>query len=805
MVRAGFSGAETGHEHAEGMTLTAGGSAATIQTSVKRSGVYAYQCNSGAGNQTSYVSTPWTSSGSTFFRAYFRVSALPSSTVSLLRPITNRISARLTSGGKIQLWNDNAGTQIGSDSSATIAIDTWYRLELWNGEGGSGAVDDGALRLDGTTVASFTDLSLGDTSSLWTVGWLDAPGANTSLYLDDLAINNSTGSDQTSWPGEGKIILLVPTADSVRDALWTGGAGGTSNLYEAVNNLPPTGAASASATDASQIEHAGGAGGTTDDYEATMTTYSAAGLVSGDTVTVVQYLAVHGEDISTGAKLLSFQLLSNPSDTDSGNVTAGTSAVGAYPTNWLVRRNGAVYAPSVTLGTAPVARVRRPETASRVASVCFMGILVEYVHSEGDDTGTISSGTLAVAGQSVTGQTDTLAAVATGGHAVTGQSVTANPVALGEVAPGDLAVAGQTITADTGSVATVAAGAHAVAGQTVTGEAGSVGTIATGSHTVAGQTVTGEAGSVGTIATGAHTVAGQTVTGQVGSVGTISTGEHVASGQTVTGIDGGTGDTGTMSTGSHAVTGQTVTGTAESTAAIATGSHAVAGQAVTGEAGAVGAVAVGSLTLSGQAVSGTAGAVGTIGAGELAVSGQTVIGEETGGASETGTILAGSLAVTGQAVAGIAASVGTVATGELAVSGQDVTADPAVLAAVATGGHAVSGQAVSADPAVLGAIASGALAIDGQTIVALWDSVALIATGEYAVAGQTMTGFTGIIPSAWLADLTRVVASGPDLSRATVPLALTRTTTGLALRRATASRALTRTTTDPPILTRTPD
>jgi hypothetical protein len=613
MARAQTTGAESNDATIEQVSLAISGATVVIQSTVKRSGTYAYHCNSGAGGVTSYLGAlAMSSSGASYVRFAIRVSTLPSSTVRICRPQASNanISVRLTSGGKLQLWNEVAASQIGSDSAATIAVDTWYRVELYWNEAGAGAVDDGELRLDDTTVASFTNLDLGTTSGTFQFGWVDSPGANRSLYVDDLCQNTTTGSDQNSWPGDGKIVLLLPISDSIRDALWTGGAGGTSNLFEAVNNTPPTG--TASETDSTQIEHAGGAGGTTDDYEATMTTYSTAGLVSGDTVTVVQLLVAHGEDINTGTKVLSSEVLSNPAIASSGNFNAGNDAgaLATYPSTWTIHRGTIAYAPSVTLGTSPVMRVRRPETANRVASVCFMGMLVEYAPpGVVDATGTIASGSLSVSGQSITGTgvAPATGTVATGSLTVSGQSITGTPISLGSVATGSHAVSGQSVAAVAGSIGTVAAGAHVVSGQAVAGQAGTLATVATGSHAVSGQAVTAQSGALATVAAGSHAVSGQAVAADAGTIGTVATGGLVVAGQTVTGTEGGAPETGTIATGGHAISGQSITAQVGAAGTVAAGAHVVSGQSVTGQAGALGTVATGSLTVSGQDVSATTG------------------------------------------------------------------------------------------------------------------------------------------------------------------------------------------------------
>jgi len=95
----------------------------------------------------------------------------------------------------------------------------------------------------------------------------------------------------------------------------------------------------------------------------------------------VSFMESDGEDIATGTKLLNFEVISNPAIASPGNVTAGDNAgaLGTYPTAWTDRlHQSPTYNPTVDLQASPVMRVRRPETASRVASVCFMAMLVDY-------------------------------------------------------------------------------------------------------------------------------------------------------------------------------------------------------------------------------------------------------------------------------------------------------------------------------------------------------------------------------------------------------------------------------------------
>lgn len=373
-------------------SVQAGAIAATIDSGVFRSGAFSAKfATAGVSNGTSMITdlrAAEVALATTYYgRIYLRFDNLPAGTVKVVQWYTAvtgaLVAARITSAGKVQLWNSVAASQIGSDSDETITANDgkWHCFEL-SCLTDTGSVDTTELRLNGTSVASATGLALTDSAiGRFGYGWIDAPGTSKVMYADDGAINDSTGAVQNVWPGQGKVVLLVPISDSARATLWTTNAGTTTTNFEAVNNIPPVGIAANTTPDNAYEKHAGGATGTTDAYDANMTTYTTAGLVSTDAISLVQGVVSAGEEIATGTKNLSFEVLSNPvvGSTGSFDVTLGTSGLQAtWPDKWWSKWGPAVSGPVVTLGTSPVMRVIRPETALRVASVAAMGLYVEY-------------------------------------------------------------------------------------------------------------------------------------------------------------------------------------------------------------------------------------------------------------------------------------------------------------------------------------------------------------------------------------------------------------------------------------------
>ncbi len=359
-----------------------GGNVPTRDTGTKRTGNASYKSDTGAGSADSYMSTPtalWSAVAGkiVYFRAYFLFTALPSANGFIAT--IGAASVRVTTAGKLQLINFPA-TQIGSDSVDTIATSQWYRIELaLTYDGTATSFSAAELRMDGTTVASSSGLSLTvDTAANW--GWPVSPAANSVVYADDVAVNDSTGAANNTWPGSGKVIMMCPISDNNRGA-WTqgAGAGGTTNLWDAVNNTPPVGVADASATATTQIKNRT----TTNpsNYDGNLDTYTNAGVGTADTVNSIQVWTVTGEDPATGTKAGTVSMVSNPAiGTASFNFGNDAGTQGTYLGLWFWSKTAISEAPSVTKGSAPVIRITCTSgaTAARSASCCFLGAYVDY-------------------------------------------------------------------------------------------------------------------------------------------------------------------------------------------------------------------------------------------------------------------------------------------------------------------------------------------------------------------------------------------------------------------------------------------
>lgn len=249
----------------------------TIDTTIFRSGAASGKVmnpSGGVGKYAQYDFSATDVNGPFYARTYIYVGVLPDVTTTIAsfsssagpQPATVQLS---TTGTLILRYNDGA-TVIGSPSS-TLSTATWYMLELKidrSPAAGSQIID---ARLDGTSFASASNLTITNATDGFTVGIdLEGEGASVgTVYFDDIAVNDSTGSAQTSWPGSGKIVHLRPNAAGDTTA-WT-------NDYTFVDEITPN--------DATDFANAGTTIGNKDEHN--ITDIATAGLNASDSITLV--------------------------------------------------------------------------------------------------------------------------------------------------------------------------------------------------------------------------------------------------------------------------------------------------------------------------------------------------------------------------------------------------------------------------------------------------------------------------------------------------------------------------------------
>jgi hypothetical protein len=341
----------------------------SVQSSIVRSASYAIRANPTAG-QSSITITPRPAGGGTrtfamSCRFYLRVAALPSGSACRIytadESVTLNTNGTLTAGG-------------GSASSQALSVDgLWHRIEV-----------NGNSNLDATGMEVYVDGVLWSSDSGATFPATPASvqiGAffnNTTadLYFSDLLFDDASFST-TGLPGDGLVKLLLPTADPGALNSWTNGGGGTTSIFEGVNNIPPTGAAAS--TNGIKIKNAASGGNL--DYTPTMQTYLAAGIPVGSRINAVMAICNDGEEVATATKAGGVWVASNPAQGAGGNsfdYGDDGGALGTFPTGWKTHVGPVTSNPSVTLSTAPTMTVRKTTSTTRVVDVDFMGIYVDY-------------------------------------------------------------------------------------------------------------------------------------------------------------------------------------------------------------------------------------------------------------------------------------------------------------------------------------------------------------------------------------------------------------------------------------------
>lgn len=272
--------------------------------------------------------TPFsTSSTRVFARFRFKVSALPSSDnvaqyFDLYSGATNVVSVQVTNNGTIYhgvCYYNNFASSL--PSGFTVTPGTWYTLEIEYDSTPANGSEVFRVRLNGSVVDSATNLNF-TTKTVNTIssGVYNGSGGSVSdgaveCYLDDLAVNDTSGSAQTSFPGEGHIVHLHPSA--------SGDNAATAGTFAEIDEITPDD----SATDRIQLDTAT----TIADYN--VEAPSNAGIGSGDSVILVEVGVRIKEEVSTTTSYnLRIKSAAGGTTTSSGATDAGNTAYRTNPT-----------------------------------------------------------------------------------------------------------------------------------------------------------------------------------------------------------------------------------------------------------------------------------------------------------------------------------------------------------------------------------------------------------------------------------------------------------------------------------------
>lgn len=379
MTKLTFSGFELG-EVASGTEFGGHNGTVTVVSTGQRSGNHAAQITAAS----SWVATGVGGSVSTtfFLRTYVNMSANPTAQIGVMGLATGNTAAAtlgeiyLETNGTLTLRLNN-GTALAT--SAPIALGAYVMVELGVAYPASGA-STLTLRWAGMTVGTGTGSATVHTSCAF--GNFRAAAVGATMLLDDISVNNSAGTSNNSWCGPGAVIALWPVSDSSRTG-FTAGAGGTTSLFDAVNNHPPTGLASGSATNGSQIKDA--TSNTTDNYVANMGAYTdsiasgGGGMGDSDSVRALALLALIGNSTAT-ARTLGITGVTNPAIAEGTDTTSGTA--GTYPNGWTDIGSNIIQVPTVTLSSKPTVKIRKGTATTDAVQCCAFFVTVDYTPAQ---------------------------------------------------------------------------------------------------------------------------------------------------------------------------------------------------------------------------------------------------------------------------------------------------------------------------------------------------------------------------------------------------------------------------------------
>lgn len=243
------SGGASGYEW-DIITTTGGGFLApTITTSNVRTGTYAGNISSLASGSLAYFGATVATSNLTvvYVRAYVYFTTLPSAenTIIVLNNTANAttpvVYLTVDNGGLLRLYDEDG--QIGSASSA-LSTGAYYRIEIKmdaSAAAGSHVVEAKIAGAAAFASSSTRSLSSGIATVLFGGNLLAEAQTTGDWNFDDIAINDNSGSSQTSYPGSGKVVYLRPNGAGASNT-WLktnrATAGDTSN-YTLTNENPP--------------------------------------------------------------------------------------------------------------------------------------------------------------------------------------------------------------------------------------------------------------------------------------------------------------------------------------------------------------------------------------------------------------------------------------------------------------------------------------------------------------------------------------------------------------------------------------
>lgn len=271
-----------------------------ISTTIHRAGTASLRITPAGATQ--YVEHQLTSGvvQRTFHRFYLYITTLPAADCNIYGIGQSGYFpgvVRLTTTGQLQLRDAQAAVNLGSPTAA-LSTGRWYRVELdFTDIAGTVTAGVSAFRgyLDGVQFADTLCSNINGFSRV-RAGAIQAASA-LDICIDDIAVNDTSGTAQTGLPGPGCVVHLqaAGTGDNNGFETAVGGTAGAANNYTRVSEVTPNDATSYNQTTATGTA-------TIDDFAVSSPT--TAGIGASDTINVVAVGARIGSDATTAASIV---------------------------------------------------------------------------------------------------------------------------------------------------------------------------------------------------------------------------------------------------------------------------------------------------------------------------------------------------------------------------------------------------------------------------------------------------------------------------------------------------------------------
>lgn len=356
----------------------------SVTNTVARSGTYSFRSLNTGATATSFCRMNFAAAnanGPFFARAYIRLDDAPAAITNIFMFGDGSAviaGIRLATNATFELWDT---AKIGSSSSAiTVNDGAWHLLELkyFNNTGTTKGEFD--ARLDGVSFSSTTAAAAPGGVVRVVIG-VNTTTTSYDMYFDDCAVNDSTGSSQTSFPGSGSIVHIHPDSAGDNNAftVQVGGTAGAANNFTRVLEVTPNDATDYNADVLS---------GTIDDFNMDATPAS---INSSATINVVEVHSRFAGALTINEAAFKVRIKS----ASGGTVSEGT-AVTPTATTWSSDDVSTPQLPTLVLyndpdgnawkkGTLDTAQVgyRISTTNTNAAQISTVWTLIDYTAGTG--------------------------------------------------------------------------------------------------------------------------------------------------------------------------------------------------------------------------------------------------------------------------------------------------------------------------------------------------------------------------------------------------------------------------------------